>query len=51
LTFFGVLASAASPFLYGLILDKTNSINTLIYMSLCLILIFSIMSFIGNKVR
>ena len=51
LTFFGVLASAASPFLYGLILDETNSINTLIYMSLSLILIFSTMSFIGNKVR
>ena len=51
LTFFGVLASATSPFLYGLILDETNSINTLIYMSLSLILIFSTMSFIGNKVR
>ena len=51
LTFFGVLASAASPFLYGLILDETNSINTLIYMSLALIIIFSSMSFIGNKIR
>ena len=51
LTFFGVLASATSPFLYGLILDETNSINTLIYMSLSLILIFSTMSFIGNKVK
>ena len=48
---FGVLASAASPFLYGLILDETNSINTLIYMSLALIIIFSSMSFIGNKIR
>jgi hypothetical protein len=34
-----------------LILDETNSINTLIYMSLSLILIFSTMSFIGNKVK
>ena len=51
LTFFGVLASAASPFLYGLILDETNSINTLIYMSLALIIIFSSMSFIGNKIK
>ena len=51
LTFFGVLASAASPFLYGLILDETNSINTLIYMSLALIIIFSSLSFIGNKIK
>ena len=51
LTFFGVLASAASPFLYGLILDETNSINTLIYMSLVLIIIFSSMSFVGNKIK
>ena len=51
LTFFGVLASAASPFLYGLILDETNSINTLIYMSLALIIIFSSMSYVGNKIK
>ena len=51
LTFFGVLASASSPFLFGLILDETKSFNIIIYMSLSLILIFSTMSFIGNKVK
>ena len=51
LTFFGVLASAASPFLYGLILDETNSMNTLIYMSLALIIIFSSMSLVGKKIK
>jgi len=51
LTFFGVLASASSPFLFGLILDETKSINIIIYMSLSLILIFSTMSFLGNKVK
>ena len=51
LTFFGVLASAASPFLYGLILDETNSMRALIYMSLALIIIFSSMSFVGNKIK
>ena len=51
LTFFGVLASAASPFLYGLILDETNSLNALIYMSLALIIIFSSMSFVGKKIK
>ncbi len=51
LTFFGVLASASSPFLFGLILDETKSINIIIYMSLSLILIFSTMSFLGNKIK
>ena len=49
LTFFGVLASASSPFLYGILLDQTNSINILVYLSLTLILIFSIMAYIGKK--
>jgi len=49
LTFFGVLASASSPFLYGIILDQTNSINMLIYLSLILIVIFSVMAHIGKK--
>ena len=49
LTFFGVLASASSPFLYGILLDQTNSINILVYLSLTLILIFSMMAYIGNK--
>ena len=49
LTFFGVLASASSPFLYGIILDQTNSINMLIYLSLILIVIFSGMAYLGKK--
>jgi len=49
LTFFGVLASASSPFLYGILLDQTNSINVLVYLSLTLILIFSMIAYIGKK--
>ena len=49
LTFFGVLASASSPFLYGIILDQTNSINMLIYLSLILIVVFSVMAYLGKK--
>lgn len=49
LTFFGVLASASSPFLYGIILDQTNSINVLIYLSLFLIGIFSLMALLGKR--
>ena len=49
LTFFGVLASASSPFLYGILLDQTNSINILVYLSLTLILIFSMIAYIGKK--
>ena len=49
LTFFGVLASASSPFLYGILLDQTNSINILVYLSLTLILIFSMMAYVGKK--
>ena len=49
LTFFGVLASASSPFLYGILLDQTNSINVLVYLSLTLILIFSMMAYVGKK--
>ena len=49
LTFFGVLASASSPFLYGVILDQTKSMNDLIYLSLILIIMFSIMAYMGKK--
>ena len=49
LTFFGVMASASSPFLYGILLDQTNSINILIYLSLILILIFSLMAYWGKN--
>jgi MFS family permease len=49
LTFFGVLASASSPFLYGILLDQTNSTNVLVYLSLTLILIFSMIAYIGKK--
>ena len=51
LTFFGVLASASSPFLFGIILDQSNSINILIYLSLILIIIFSVMAHLGQKFK
>jgi MFS family permease len=51
LTFFGVLASASSPFLYGIIIDQTNSIDMLIYLSLILITIFSILALFANKFK
>ena len=51
LTFFGVLASASSPFLYGILLDQTNSINILIYLSLILTLIFSFMAYWGKNFK
>jgi MFS family permease len=51
LTFFGVLASASSPFLYGIIIDQTNSIDMLIYLSLILITIFSSLALIANKFK
>ena len=51
LTFFGVLASASSPFLYGVLLDQTNSINILIYLSLILTLIFSFMAYWGKNFK
>ena len=51
LTFFGVMASASSPFLYGMVLDRTGSINTLIYLSLILIIGFSLMSYFSKKLK
>ena len=51
LTFFGVLASASSPFLYGIIIDQTNSIDMLIYLSLILIALFSSLALFANKFK
>jgi MFS family permease len=51
LTFFGIMASASSPFLYGIILDQTGSINTLIYISLILITLFSLMGYFSKKLK
>ena len=51
LTFFGVLASASSPFLYGIIIDQTNSIGMLIYLSLILIVLFSSLALFANKFK
>ena len=51
LTFFGIMASASSPFLYGIILDQTSSINTLIYLSLILIILFSLMGYFSKKLK
>lgn len=51
LTFFGIMASASSPFLYGIILDQTGSINTLIYLSLILIILFSLMGYFSKNLK
>ena len=51
LTFFGIMASASSPFLYGIILDQTNSINSLVYLSLILIILFSLMGYFSKKLK
>ena len=51
LTFFGIMASASSPFLYGIILDQTNSINTLVYLSLILIILFSLMGYFSKNLK
>ena len=51
LSFFGIMASASSPFLYGIILDQTGSINTLIYLSLILIILFSLMGYFSKKLK
>ena len=51
LTFFGIMASASSPFLYGIILDQTGSINTLIYLSLILIILFSLMGYFCKRLK
>ena len=51
LTFFGVMASASSPFLYGMVLDQTGSIDILIYLSLILIIGFSLMSYFSKKLK
>ena len=51
LTFFGIMASASSPFLYGIILDQTGSINTLIYLSLILIILFSLIGYFSKRLK
>ena len=51
LTFFGIMASASSPFLYGIILDQTGSINTLVYLSLILIILFSLMGYFSKNLK
>ena len=51
LTFFGIMAAASSPFLYVIILDQTNSINTLVYLSLILIILFSLMGYFSKKLK
>ena len=51
LTFFGIMASASSPFLYGIILDQTGSINTLVYLSSILIILFSLMGYFSKKLK
>ena len=48
MTFFGILASAASPFLFGIILDQGDTLNMLILGTIILIIIFSVLSYIGK---
>jgi len=51
LTFFGVLASAASPFLYGMILDKFHNIYPLIILGIVSIIGFSLLGYYGKKIN
>ena len=46
--FFIVLASAASPFLFGMILDQGDTVNTLIIITNGLFIFFSIIGFFGK---
>ena len=48
MTFFGILASAASPFIFGIILDQGNTLNILILGTIFLIIIFSLLSYLGK---
>jgi fucose permease len=48
MTFFGIMASAASPFLFGVILDQGDTLNILILGTIILIIIFSILSYLGK---
>tara|TARA_B110000114_G_scaffold85293_1_gene90138 strand:+ start:406 stop:1551 length:1146 start_codon:yes stop_codon:yes gene_type:complete len=51
MSFFGILASAASPFVFGIVLDQGDTLNILIIGTIILILIFSIFSYLGKYVR
>jgi purine-cytosine permease-like protein len=42
------MASAASPFLFGVILDQGDTLNILILGTIILIIIFSILSYLGK---
>ena len=46
--FFIVLASAASPFLFGFILDQGDTVSSLILITNTLFILFSIMSYFGR---
>jgi hypothetical protein len=46
--FFIVLASAASPFLFGFILDQGDTVGSLILITNALFILFSIMSYFGK---
>ncbi len=48
MTFFGVLASAASPFLFGFILDQGNTLNLLIVGTIITIIVCSLLSYLGK---
>ncbi|MDC1316060.1 MFS transporter [Alphaproteobacteria bacterium] len=51
MTFFGVLASAASPFLFGVILDIGNTLNFIILGTMILVILFSVLSYLAKILR
>lgn len=51
MSFFGILASAASPFLFGIVLDQGDTLNLLILGTVILIIIFSFLSYLGKFIK
>ena len=51
MSFFGILASAASPFIFGIVLDQGDTLNILILGTIILIIIFSSISYLGKFIK
>lgn len=51
MSFFGILASAASPFIFGIVLDQGDTLNLLILGTIILIIIFSFLSYLGKFIK
>ena len=51
MSFFGILASAASPFIFGIVLDQGDTLNILIIGTIILIIIFSSISYLGKFIK